>query len=65
MFTGTMSTFLNYISTNELLDDIRVMNILSNLSDSISRGAEAPPENRFNFAAEAYEVIKDFKALFE
>lgn len=60
-----VGSFLTFIKTNDLMDDVRVMNILSNLGDSVARALNAPADQREGFISEAVEVIKDFKTLFE
>jgi hypothetical protein len=64
-FSKALTEFLTYIQQNDYLDDVRVMNLVSNLSDSISRGATAGASTQPGFIMEAYDVIKNYKTMFE
>jgi hypothetical protein len=57
--------FLTYISDNQFLDDVRVMNILSNVSSPVSQWANTPPEGRAGLLEEGIAPLRDFRSLFE
>ncbi|MBI3587097.1 MAG: hypothetical protein HY088_08215 [Ignavibacteriales bacterium] len=60
-----MTEFLNYINENQLMDDVRVMNILSNVSSPVSQWANAAPEARSGLLEEGIGPLRDFKSMFE
>ncbi len=65
-FCGYLIEFLKYVSTYELFDDIRVMNLLSNIFDPFSQWTAADPAaGRAGMLEQANEMLRDFKALFE
>jgi len=64
-FAGLLADFLKYISDNQLLDDIRVINILSNTSSSFSQWANTPPGGRSGLLEESLSLLKDFRSQFE
>lgn len=64
-FCGYLIEFLKYVLTNELFDDIRVMNLLSNVYDPFSQWARTDPSGRAGILEQANETLRDFKALFE
>ncbi len=60
-----LTEFLTYISDNQFLDDVRVMNILSNVFSPVSQWASTPPEGRAGLLEEGIAPLRDFKSLFE
>ncbi len=64
-FSTLLSEFLKYIGQNELLDDVRVINILSNVSSNISQWSKTPPESRADLMEETLSMLRDFKSHFE
>ena len=60
-----LADFLRYIADNQLLDDIRVINILSNISSSISQWANTPAEGRSGIIEESLSLLRDFRSQFE
>jgi hypothetical protein len=64
-FAGLMADFLKYIAESELLDDVRVINIVSNISSSISQWSISPPEARHGLMEEALGMLRDFRTHFE
>lgn len=60
-----MAEFLNYINENQFMDDVRVMNILSNVSSPVSQWANAAPEARAGLLEDGIGPLRDFKSLFE
>jgi hypothetical protein len=57
--------FLKYITENGFMEDVRVMNILSNVSGPVTSWAQAPPDGRAGVLAEGTEILRSFKSLFE
>ncbi len=64
-FCGYMVEFLKYVSANQLFDDIRVMNMMSNAFDPFSQWAKADPSARAGLLDQPNEVLREFKSLFE
>lgn len=64
-FCQYLIEFLNYIKENGFMDDVRVMNILSNVSTPVSSWAQASPDARAGLLGEGTEILKTFKSLFE
>jgi hypothetical protein len=60
-----LGDFLKYIAENELLDDVRVINIVSNIASSVSQWAVAPSDARHGLMEEALGMLRDFKTHFE
>jgi hypothetical protein len=65
MFASAFSEFLTYITENQFLDDIRVMNLISNITDPVLEWVRAGEGNRAGLMEPAYDVLRDFKSLFE
>lgn len=64
-FCGYLMEFLKYVSVNQLFDDIRVMNLLSNIFDPFSQWVKTDPGSRSGYLDQPIETLRDFKALFE
>ena len=64
-FSSLLAEFLKFISERELLDDVRVINIVSNVSSTISQWANTPPDARTGIMEEALNMLRDFKTQFE
>jgi hypothetical protein len=64
-FCQLLMEFLQYISDNQYLDDIRVMNIVSNIQDPVSQWARSEQDNRTGLLDPAIEILRDFKTMFE
>ncbi|MBI2620390.1 MAG: hypothetical protein HYW57_09945 [Ignavibacteriales bacterium] len=64
-FSQLLVDFLNYITENGFMDDVRVMNILSNVSGPVSSWAQASPDDRGGLLDEGLEILRTFKSLFE
>jgi hypothetical protein len=65
MFCQHVSEFLAYITENQLLDDIRVMNLISNLTDPVAEWARADEASRAGRLDPAIDDLRDFKSRFE
>jgi len=64
-FGVLMADFLKFIAEGELLDDVRVINIVSNISSSVSQWAISPPDARHGLMEEALGMLRDFRTHFE
>ncbi len=64
-FCSLLAESLNYVSGNQLLDDIRVLNIFANIPAAIAQWADTAPEGRAGLLAEEIGVLRDFKSHFE
>lgn len=64
-FADLLAEFLRYIADNQLFDDIRVINILSNISSSFSQWANTPPDGRSDALEESLSLLRDFRSQFE
>jgi len=64
-FCGLLAEFLSYVSENQLLDDIRVLNILANIPSPVAQWASAAPGARAGLLEEATSVLQDFRSHFE
>jgi hypothetical protein len=62
---GFLADFLKYISENQLFDDIRVINIFSNISSSVVQWANTAPEGRAGLIDEPMNLLRDFRSQFE
>lgn len=57
--------FLQYISENQYLDDVRVMNVLSNVQDPFAQWTRNESANRSGLLDQAIDILRDFKTMFE
>jgi hypothetical protein len=64
-FCNLFVEFLQYISDNQFLDDIRVMNIVSNIQGPVSQWAQSEQDNRAGLLDPAIDILRDYKAMFE
>ena len=64
-FCQYLIEFLGYVRENGFMDDVRVMNILSNISSPVTSWAGADPASREGLLAEGSELLRMFKSLFE
>jgi hypothetical protein len=64
-FCRLLIEFLNYVSSNMLYDDIRAMNLLSNVFDPFSQWAKTDPGARMGLLDQPIEMLRDFRTLFE
>ena len=64
-FCTLLTDFLNYISANQYMDDVRVMNMLSNIQDPFAQWAHSASESRSSFLNSVIDILRDFKTMFE
>ncbi|HTP80131.1 MAG TPA: hypothetical protein VMM57_06985 [Bacteroidota bacterium] len=60
-----LTDFLQYIFGNQFLDDVRVMNIVTNIQSPFAQWAGAAPGDRGGLLDPAVEILRDFKTMFE
>jgi hypothetical protein len=64
-FCTLLTEFLQYISSNQYFDDVRVMNIISNIQDPFSQWARSKLNNRTGILNAVNDTLRDFKTMFE
>ena len=64
-FATLFGEFLKFIAESELFDDVRVINILSNVSSAVSGWANTPADTQAGLLEEALNMLRDFKTHFE
>jgi hypothetical protein len=64
-FCQPLLEFLEYVLAGELIDDIRVMNIISNIQGPFAQWEQADPGNRAGLLDGAIDILRDFKTMFE
>ncbi|HEY5615097.1 MAG TPA: hypothetical protein VIL52_03675, partial [Bacteroidota bacterium] len=64
-FCRVLTEFTAYIYDNQFVDDIRVMNLLSNVPDPVWAWARADDASRAGMMDAAYDTLREFKSLFE
>ncbi len=64
-FATLFGEFLKFISEGELFDDVRVINILSNISSTVSSWANTPADSRAGLLEEALNILRESKSHFE
>jgi hypothetical protein len=60
-----LAEFLKYIIESDLLDDVRVINILSNVSSVVTQWSNTPASARQGVLEEALATLRDFRSHFE
>jgi hypothetical protein len=64
-FCTLLTEFLQYISSNQYFDDVRVMNIISNIQDPFAQWARSKLNNRTGILNAVNDTLRDFKTMFE
>jgi hypothetical protein len=64
-FCRFLLELLEYASANGFVDDIRVMNIVSNIQDPLLQWVDKSAEDRKGLLDPALEILRDFKSMFE
>jgi hypothetical protein len=64
-FYQLLDEFLEYVDSNQYIDDIRVMNIISNIQDPYAQWAHSPLNERSGKLDPANAILQDFKSMFE
>jgi len=63
--TSVLHDLLSFITKNDIMDDVRVMNLLLNFEDSMNHAIQKEADEREGFLHEALDVIKEYRTLFE
>jgi hypothetical protein len=64
-FCNLLVEFLQYITENQFLDDVRVMNIVSNIQDPVAQWALSEQPDRSGLMDQAIDILRDFRTMFE
>ena len=64
-FCKYLIEFLQYIVANQFLDDVRVMNLVTNIQEQFAQWAQASPSDRTGLLDNGIEILRDFKSMFE
>jgi hypothetical protein len=64
-FCNLLIEFLQYITENQFLDDVRVMNIVSNIQDPVAQWALSEQPDRSGLMDQAIDILRDFRTMFE
>ncbi|MBI5464243.1 MAG: hypothetical protein HY966_04740 [Ignavibacteriales bacterium] len=64
-FCTLLNDFLDYIVTNQYLDDIRVMNLTTNIQDGFAQWVHANADERAGVLDHTIETLRDFRTMFE
>lgn len=65
VFCRLLVEFLDYVTINSLYDDIRAMNLLSNVFDPFSQWIKTDPGARLGLLEQPIEMLREFRTLFE
>jgi len=57
--------FLSYVRSNEYMDDVRTMNILSTISDAMASWSSASIETRSGLLSEGIKALSEAQSHFE
>ncbi len=64
-YAGLMEDFLGYIDEHQLLDDVRVMNLVTNLQEPFGQWLSTDEANRPGILDQCVEMHRDFRTMFE
>jgi hypothetical protein len=64
-YAAFLDDFLGYIMEHELLDDVRVMNLVANLQEPFSQWLAADEAGRAGILDQCVEMQRDFRTMFE
>lgn len=64
-YAQLLDEFLHYVDTNQLLDDVRVMNLVTNIQDPFNQWLNATEDERAGLLEQATELLRDFRTMFE
>jgi hypothetical protein len=64
-FCQPLQEFLDYVLAGQLIDDIRVMNIISNIQGPFAQWEQTEQGNRAGILDGAIDILRDFKTMFE
>lgn len=64
-YAGLVDDFLGYINEHQLLDDVRVMNLVTNIQEPFGQWLSTPENERPGILDQGHEMHKDFRTMFE
>jgi hypothetical protein len=64
-FCARLVEFLSYVRSNEYMDDVRTMNILSTISDAMASWSSASIETRSGLLSEGIKALSEAQSHFE
>ena len=64
-YAALMEDFLGYIDEHQLLDDVRVMNLVTNLQEPFGQWLSTDEANRTGILDQCVESHRDFRTMFE
>ncbi|MCX7984277.1 MAG: hypothetical protein N3A63_05190 [Bacteroidetes bacterium] len=57
--------FLEYVELNQLIDDIRVINLTANIQEPYTTWVKTPEQQRTGILEQSVEILRNFKEMFE
>ncbi len=64
-YAEMVDDLLGYINDHQLLDDVRVMNLVANIQEPFAQWLSAAESDRAGFLDQSLETLKDFRTMFE
>jgi hypothetical protein len=64
-YAELVNDFLGYIDQHQLLDDVRVMNLVTNIQEPYGQWLSTPEGDRAGILDQCHEMHKDFRMMFE
>ena len=64
-YAELVDNFLSYINDHQLLDDVRVMNLVTNIQEPIAQWLSTSESDRAGILDQSLETLKDFRTMFE
>jgi hypothetical protein len=64
-YAALVDDFLGYIDEHQLLDDIRVMNLVTNLQEPFGQWLSTDEAGRAGILDQCVEMQRDFRTMFE
>ncbi len=64
-YAELVNDFLGYINEHQLLDDVRVMNLVTNIQEPFGQWLSTPEDERSGILDQGFDMHKDFRTMFE
>ncbi len=64
-YAELVEDFLGYINEHQLLDDVRVMNLVTNIQEPFGQWLSTPENERSGILDQGFDTHKDFRTMFE
>lgn len=64
-YSEMVNDLLGYINDHQLLDDVRVMNLVTNIQEPFSQWLSTAESDRSGILDQSLETLKDFRTMFE